>query len=70
MDQTTLLLALSPLILISLGLEFFALVDLIRREPRRVQGGKKWVWALVIVLVSLIGPIAYLVAGRTDGESN
>ena len=70
MDQTTLLLAISPLILISLGLEIFALVDLVRRKPRQVQGGKKWVWALVILLVSLIGPIAYLVAGRTEGDNN
>ncbi len=66
MDSTTLLLALSPLILISLGLTIFALVDLIRRDPRNVQGGNKWIWVIVILIGSTIGAIAYLLAGRTD----
>jgi hypothetical protein len=70
MTDTTLLLALSPLILISLALEIFALVDLIRREPQRVQGGKKWPWVLVILVGSTLGSIAYLLAGRTEGNSN
>lgn len=70
MTNTTLLLALSPLILISLGLELFALVDLIRREPYRVQGGKKWPWVLVILIGSMLGSIAYLLAGRTEGNPN
>lgn len=70
MDVNTLILALLPLILILLGLEIFALVDLARRDPKQVQGGKKWVWVLIILFISSIGPIIYLVAGRTDGENN
>ena len=70
MDANNILLALLPLILILLGLEIFALVDLARRDPKQVQGGKKWVWVLIILLLSTIGPIIYLVAGRTDGENN
>lgn len=69
-DVGTLLLALMPLVLISLGLEIYALIDLVRRDPRQVQGGKKWVWVLLILLVSTIGSIIYLVAGRTENESN
>ena len=68
MDNTTILLALLPLVLIELGLVIFALVDLARRDPRAVKGGKKWPWILIILLVSTIGPIIYLVAGRTEGE--
>lgn len=68
MDQTTLLLALLPLLLIDLGLIIFALVDLLRRDPRTIRGSKKWPWVLVILLVSTIGPILYLVIGRTEGE--
>jgi hypothetical protein len=64
MDTGTLILALMPIIVISLGLEIFALIDLIRRDPREIQGGNKWVWAALIVLVSTIGSIVYLVAGR------
>ncbi len=43
-----------------------ALVDLIRR--RHVTGGNKIVWALVIVLIQVIGPVIYLMAGRKEEE--
>jgi hypothetical protein len=66
MDNGTLILALLPLILISVGLELFALVDLIRRDKAEVQGENKWLWAALIVLISLIGSIAYLTVGRVQ----
>ena len=56
---------LAPIILIQLGLMVAALVDLERSE-RRVRGGSKLVWALVIVLVNVLGPIIYFVAGREE----
>ncbi len=58
-----LILAIIPIVLLELGLLIFALVDLIRR-PR--TNGPKWVWALVIVLVNLFGPIIYLLVGRQE----
>jgi glucose uptake protein GlcU len=54
---------LIPIILIQLGLTVFALVDLLRREQTK---GPKWAWALVILLISTIGPIVYLIAGREE----
>jgi len=60
---SNLLLLVLPLVVIELGLVIFALVDLAKPD-RRVVGGSKTVWALVIVLVGTIGPIAYLLAGR------
>ena len=54
---------LVPIVLLQLGLMAFALVDLIRRERTK---GPKWVWALVIIFVNLIGPIIYLVIGREE----
>ncbi len=56
---------LAPVILIELGLMIAALVDLIR-QPR--AKGPKWIWALVIVLINFIGPIAYFVAGREEND--
>jgi len=66
-DLTTeqILLLLAPIILIQLGLMIVALIDLERSE-RRVRGGNKLVWALVIVFVNIIGPIVYFVAGREE----
>ncbi len=56
---------LVPIILIQVGLMLAALVDLERSE-RRVRGGSKLVWALVIVFVNIVGPIIYFVAGREE----
>jgi hypothetical protein len=66
MDDTTLILALLPVGLVLLGLEIFALIDLIRRDKRYVQGENKWIWALIIIFVSTFGPVIYLLAGRRE----
>jgi hypothetical protein len=55
----------APIAVIQLGLMIAALVDLERGE-RRVRGGNKIVWALVIIVVNVIGPILYFVAGREE----
>ena len=54
-----------PLLLIEVGLVAFALVDLFKAD-RHVVGNNKLVWALVILLIATIGPIAYLLAGRKE----
>lgn len=66
LDQVISLLPfLIPLLLVELGLLVYALVDLFRAD-RRVKGGNKLVWALVIIFVSTLGPIIYLLLGRED----
>jgi len=54
---------LIPILLLQLALLVAALVDLARRERTR---GPKWVWLLVILLVSVIGPILYFTVGREE----
>lgn len=54
---------LIPVVILELGLMVAALVDLIKREKTK---GPKWVWALVIVLVNLFGPIVYFLVGRDE----
>jgi len=56
---------LVPIVVIQLGLMIAALLDL-EREDRRVRGGNKVLWALIIVLVNVVGPILYFVAGREE----
>jgi len=53
-----------PIVVLQLILLIVALVDLIRREKTRFL--PKWVWAIVIVLGELIGPIVYLIIGREE----
>jgi hypothetical protein len=63
--DTTLLLALLPLVLLDLGMVIFCIVDLYR-PTRRVRGGNKLPWLLVILLVSTLGWIIYLLVGREE----
>ena len=56
---------LAPILLIQLGLIVAALYDL-EKEERRVRGGSKLVWILIIVFVNLIGPLVYFAVGRED----
>ena len=63
--DTTLLLALIPLVLLDLGMVIFCIIDLYKPD-RRVRGGNKLVWLLVILLVSTLGWIIYLLAGREE----
>jgi len=46
-----------PVVVLELGLMIFALIDLIRRERTK---GPKWLWAIIIVLINIIGPVVYL----------
>ena len=54
---------LIPILLLQLVLIVVALIDLARRERTR---GPKWLWALIILFVNLIGPIIYFVVGREE----
>ena len=54
-----------PLLAIQLGLLIAALYDL-TRPGRRVKGDSKVIWALIIIFVSMIGPILYFLAGREE----
>lgn len=52
---------IAPIIVIQLILMIVALIDCIRIEK---TNGRKWIWILVIVIVNIIGPVAYFVFGR------
>ena len=63
-----LVLLLVPLFVVQLGLMVLAVIDLLR-DDRRVRGGNKGVWAIVIVFVSMIGPVLYFLIGREEGPA-
>jgi hypothetical protein len=56
---------LIPLLLIQLGLMAAGLWDLLHQQTTR---GPRWVWALIIVFVNIIGPIIYFTVGREEAE--
>jgi len=67
LDQipTPALLGVGALIALQLALQVIALVQLVRTPAERVTiGGRKWVWALIILLGEIVGPIVWFFAGR------
>lgn len=51
-----------PLLIVQLVLTIIGLIVLVKAE--RVRFLPKWVWAIIIVLVASIGPIAFLIIGK------
>ncbi len=56
---------LIPLLMLQLALVAVGLYDLTRPE-RKVRGGSKLIWGLVIVFGELLGPLVYFRVGRED----
>jgi hypothetical protein len=56
---------LLPLIALQVVLLVAGLYDL-TRPGRRVRGGNRVLWAAIICLLSLVGPLLYFVAGREE----
>ena len=52
-----------PLIALGFILLAVALIDLVKRK--RVTGGNKVIWVLII-FIQIIGPVIYLIAGRKE----
>lgn len=52
---------IAPILIIQLILIIVAIIDLVRIEN---TNGPKWLWALIILLINIIGPILYFVIGR------
>jgi len=52
------------IVVVALALAIFCLVQVIQARGQQVRAMPRWVWALVIVLVPVFGPIAWLVLGQ------
>lgn len=60
--------ALGLLIVVQLALEIYALVKLFRTPDERLVFGSKLPWVFIILLVNLVGAIAFLVAGTKPDQ--
>jgi len=63
MDSSNLFMILAPFIIIQVILLITALVDLIKR-PQTL--GLKWLWAIIIICINILGPILYFIIGRKE----
>jgi hypothetical protein len=62
-NLTKILPLLIPIVILQLGLQIFALVDVARREKTK---GPKWIWVLVIIFGEILGSVIYFIFGRDE----
>jgi len=55
---------LLPLIIVELVLMITALVHVLRHNSYRF--GNKVMWAIIVVVIQILGPVVYFVLGRGD----
>ncbi len=55
----------APLFIIQLLLMITALISLAKSEA---ANGPKWMWALIIIFINIIGPIIYFIFGKRDHQ--
>lgn len=55
---------LGALVLVQMGLEVYAIIDIIRRPNDHITGGNKLLWVVVVLFINMIGAIVYLAVGR------
>lgn len=55
-------------VIAALGLTIFAVIDLLGVPSSEVRGGSRFVWAVVILLLPVIGPALWLWLGRAPSD--
>ena len=55
-----------PVIVLQLILQVAAVIDILRREPERVRGGKRWKWVVASLVFGMFGSLAYFLFGRQE----
>ncbi|MFC5997381.1 PLDc N-terminal domain-containing protein [Quadrisphaera sp. GCM10027208] len=60
---------LRPLaVLLAIGLTVYAVVDCLGTDERELQGLPRSIWLLVILLLPIFGPIAWVLLGRNHAD--
>jgi len=53
-----------PIFVLQVGLQVYALIDLVSRK--KTKNLSPLLWALIIILGEILGPILYLMLGRSE----
>jgi hypothetical protein len=52
-----------PVVIIAL-LTIYCLVEVAQADPGRVRLAPRWLWAAAVIVLPLVGPLAWLALGR------
>jgi hypothetical protein len=61
--------ARAVLVLVTVGVTIYAIVDCLRSHPSQMRGLPKPIWVLVCLVLPPVGALVYLVFGRVDPEA-
>jgi hypothetical protein len=64
-DFAKLIPLLIPIILLQVGLQIAALVNLYHQPASNIKGSK-WLWVAIIILGEIIGPVVYFLLARRE----
>ncbi len=56
--------------ILTLALTVYAVVDCVQSDEQRIRGLPKVIWAFLILLFPIAGPVAWFIAGRPRRLSN
>jgi hypothetical protein len=59
---------LIPLMLIQVGLLVFVIVDIIKKKGTKTLSPA--LWLLIAILIDMIGPVLYIIFGRSETVGN
>jgi hypothetical protein len=67
---TWVLVAGGMLAIAQISFELWALIHMLRQPSERLNlGGRKWLWAIIILFINFLGAIIYFAAGRKPAEA-
>jgi hypothetical protein len=58
------------LIVLTLGIQLYGLIDCAQRDDSEVKVLPRWGWILIIMFLPTIGAIGYLIVGRPKRPGN
>jgi hypothetical protein len=64
MDHIDILKLVWPIIVLQIGLQIYAIVDVLKKK--KTKNLSPAIWIVIIIIGEIIGPVAYLLAGRSE----
>ena len=50
--------------IVLLALTIYAVVDLVQTDDADMPAMPKWMWAMVVIVIPVVGPLAWILIGR------
>jgi len=66
MEAIDLLKIIWPLIIIQLGFQIYAIIDLVKVKNKKVKNLTPTTWVIIIILGEILGAALYFIFGRSE----